>query len=145
MKSSYILLTISFMLQGACEGDEGSPLYINAEINDKTGDINKRTLAGIYSGSGTKECGKKNVPNYWQRVSEFLPWIKCIKRLAEENKASEEIEKECKFYINSSQPKCMVDKVVDNRISKVPNYEKIMKAYKYFVKLPWGYFAWGAL
>ena len=77
----------------------------------------------------------------WQRASDFLPWIKCVKRLAEENKASEEIEKECKFYLNSSQPKCMVDK----RILKVPNYEKIMKAYKYFVKLPWGYFAWGAL
>ena len=73
------------------------------------------------------------------------PWIKCVKRLAEENKASEEVEKECKFDINSSQPKCIVDKVVDNRISKVPNYEKIIKAYKYFVKLPWGYFAWGAL
>ena len=45
----------------------------------------------------------------------------------------------------NSQPKCMVDKVVDNRISGVPKYEKIMKAFKYFVKLPWGYFAWGAL
>ena len=45
----------------------------------------------------------------------------------------------------NSQPKCMVDKEVENRISRVPKYEKIMKAFKYFVKLPWGYFAWGAL
>ena len=74
-------------------------MYINRKIND-AGDINNQTLAGIFSGSGTKECGKKNVPNYWQRVSEFLPWIKCVKRLAEENKASEEIEKDCKKNID---------------------------------------------
>ena len=95
------------MLQGACEGDEGSPLYINAEINDKTGDINKRTLAGIYSGSGTKECGKKNVPNYWQRVSEFLPWIKCVKKHAELNKTTRDVERACnQFVVRATSFEC---------------------------------------
>ena len=92
-------------MQGACGGDEGGPLYINTKINDNTGDINGRTLAGIFSGSGKYECGK-SVINYWQRISEFLPWIKCVKRNAEENKPTEEIEKECESEINSSRDKC---------------------------------------
>ena len=92
-------------MQGACEGDEGGPLYINAKINDNTGDINNRTLAGIFSGSGKYDCGKSEI-NYWQRVSEFLPWIKCVKRNAEENKPTEEFEKECASEINSSRNKC---------------------------------------
>ena len=93
------------MLQGACEGDEGGPLYINTKIDNQTGDINGRTLAGIFSGSGEYKCGKSEI-NYWQRVSAFLPWIKCVKRIAEENKATEEIEKECESEINSSRDKC---------------------------------------
>ena len=90
------------MLQGACEGDEGGPLYINTKIDNQTGDINGRTLAGIFSGSGEFKCGKSEI-NYWQRVSEFLPWIKCVKRIAEENKATEEIEKECESETRSSR------------------------------------------
>ena len=90
------------MLQGACEGDEGGPLYINAKTNDANGDINNQTLAGIFSGSGKYECGKAEI-NYFQRVSEFLPWIKCVKRNAEENKATEEIEKECESEIKRSR------------------------------------------
>ena len=93
------------MLQGGCNGDEGGPLYINTKINDQTGDINGRTLAGIFSGSGEYECGKSEI-NYFQRVSEFLPWIKCVKRYAEENKPTEEFEKECESEIYSSQDKC---------------------------------------
>ena len=92
------------MLQGACEGDEGGPLYINTKINGTTGDINGQTLAGIFSGSGEYECGKAEI-NYFQRVSEFLPWIKCVKRNAEENITTEEIEKECESEINSSRVK----------------------------------------
>ena len=53
------------MLQGACEGDEGGPLYINTKIDNQTGDINGRTLAGIFSGSGEYKCGKSEI-NYWQ-------------------------------------------------------------------------------
>jgi len=90
---------------GACEGDEGGPLYINAKIDDKTGDIIDQTLAGIYSGSGKYECGKSEI-NYWQRISEFLPWIKCVKRNAEVNKPTELIAKECESKINSSPDKC---------------------------------------
>ena len=90
------------MLQSGCEGDEGGPLYINTKINDQTGDINGQTLAGIFSGSGKYECGKAEI-NYFQRVSEFLPWIKCVKRNAEENKATEEIEKECESETRSSR------------------------------------------
>ena len=77
-------------------------MYINAKIDDKTGDINDRTLAGIFSGSGEYECGKSEI-NYWQRISEFLPWIKCVKRNAEDNKAKEEIQKECESKIDSPQ------------------------------------------
>ena len=77
-------------------------MYINTKIDNQTGDINGRTLAGIFSGSGEYECGKSEV-NYWQRVSEFLPWIKCVKRNAEENKPTEGIEKECESETRSSR------------------------------------------
>ena len=95
------------MLQSACEGDEGGPLYINTEKNDETGDIINQTLAGIYSGSGTNECGKVNVPNFWQRISEFLPWIKCVKKHAELNKTTRDVERACnQFVVRATSFEC---------------------------------------
>ena len=78
--------------QGPCQGDSGGPLYINTKVQTN-GDITGQTLAGIHSGA--QGCGRKNYTQWWQRVSSFLPWIKCIKKYAELNKFTQDVEKIC--------------------------------------------------
>merc|ERR1719510_794322 len=69
---------------GACrsDGDAGAPLYINEEI-DSNGDISGRTLAAIFSGS--KTCGSTLEPQFWNRISTHLEWIKCTSKIAGAN------------------------------------------------------------
>ena len=74
-------------------------MYINEEKNEITGEVTGRTLAGTLSGSGTDFCGKVNIPNYWQRISEFLPWIKCVKKNAEFNKTTRDVERAYNQYV----------------------------------------------
>ena len=90
-------------------GDSGGPLYINTQKNPDTGEITGQTLAGLLSGSGIDNCGQHNIPNYWQRISEFLPWIKCVKRNAEENKTSRDVERACNQFVKRYTRECKKD------------------------------------
>ena len=86
-------------------------MYINTQKNPVTEEITGQTLAGLLSGSGIDNCGKYNIPNYWQRISEFLPWIKCVKRNAEENKSSRDVERACNRFVKKYTRKCESDNV----------------------------------
>ena len=66
-------------------------------------------MAGILSGSGVNNCGTKDIYNYWIRVSEHLPWIKCVKKNAEENKTTRDIERACNKFIKRFVRKCEKD------------------------------------
>ena len=90
---------ILFIIQASCAGDSGGPLYINEQIDEITGELTGRTLAGTHSGSGTLTCGNLNIPSYYQRISEFLPWIKCVKKNAELNKTTRDVERACNQYV----------------------------------------------
>ena len=82
-------------------------MYINQQVDESTGDLTGRTLAGSLSGSGTGSCGNKNIPNYYQRISEFLPWIKCVKKHAELNKTTRDVERACnKFVVRATSFEC---------------------------------------
>ena len=82
-------------------------MYINQQIDESTGDLIGRTLAGSLSGSGTDFCGKKYIPNYYQRISEFLPWIKCVKKHAELNKTTRDVERACnQFVVRATSFEC---------------------------------------
>ena len=81
-------------------------MYINTQKQSATGDIKGQTLAGLLSGSGVPSCGADNIPNYWQRISEYLPWIKCVKRNAEENKSSRDVERACNRFVKKYTRKC---------------------------------------
>ena len=74
-------------------------MYINQQIDESTGDLTGHTLAGSLSGSGTDTCGIANIPNYYQRISEFLPWIKCVKKNAELNKTTRDVERACNQFV----------------------------------------------
>ena len=63
-------------------------------------------MAGLLSGSGVQSCGGDNIPNYWQRISEYLPWIKCVKQNAEENKTSRDVERACNQFVKRYTRKC---------------------------------------
>ena len=96
-----------FIIQAGCEGDSGGPIYINEQIEESTGDLTGRTLAGTFSGSGTNACGNLNIPGYYQRISEFLPWIKCVKKHAELNKTTRNVERACnQFVIRATSFEC---------------------------------------
>ena len=101
--------------QHACAGDSGGPLYINQQLNDTTNEITGQTLAGILSGSGTSNCGSKNIYNYWIRVSEHLDWIKCVKKNAEENKSTRNIQRACNKSVKSFTRKYCKTKNVDGK------------------------------
>ena len=90
-------------------GDSGGPLFINRQLNEKN-EITGQTLAGILSGSGTLNCGSKNIYNYWIRVSEHLDWIKCVKKNAEENKSTRNIQRACNKSVKKFTRKCEKDK-----------------------------------
>ena len=66
-------------------------------------------MAGLYTGSGVSNCGKLDIYSYWIRVSEHLPWIKCIKKNAEENKTTTEVEKACEKFVKKFDRKCEKD------------------------------------
>ena len=76
-------------------------MYINQQVDESTGDLIGLTLAGSLSGSGTGTCGNAdaNIPSYYQRISEFLPWIKCVKKHAELNKTTRDVERACNQYV----------------------------------------------
>ena len=82
-------------------------MYINEQKDEITGDLTGRTLAGSLSGSGTGSCGNKNIPNYYQRISEYLPWIKCVKKHAELNKTTRDVERACnQFVVRATSFEC---------------------------------------
>ena len=66
-------------------------------------------MAGILSGGGTTNCGKEDIYNYWIRVSEHLPWIKCVQRNANENETTRDIERACNQFIKQFNRKCEKD------------------------------------
>merc|ERR1712223_1834612 len=86
------------VISHACAGDSGGPLYINQQKNDKN-EITDQTLAGILAGSGRENCGTLDIYNYWIRVSEHLDWIKCVKKNAEENKTTRNIQRACNRFV----------------------------------------------
>ena len=67
-------------------------------------------MAGILSGSGVNNCGTKDIYNYWIRVSEHLPWIKCVKKNAEENKSTRNIQRACNKSVKKFTRKCETEK-----------------------------------
>ena len=98
-------------------------MYINTQKNPVTEEITGQTLAGLLSGSGIDNCGKYNIPNYWQRISEFLPWIKCVKRNAEENKSSRDVERACNRFVKKYTRKCETDNVNCKQCEKLNGKE----------------------
>ena len=84
-------------------------MYINQQIDVSNGGLSGRTLAGLLSGSGTSSCGNLNIPNYYQRISEFLPWIKCVKKNAELNKTTRDVERACnKIVVRATSFECPI-------------------------------------
>ena len=68
-------------------------------------------MAGILSGGGTTNCGKEDIYNYWIRVSEHLPWIKCVQKNANENETTRDIERACNGFIKQFNRKyCKYEK-----------------------------------
>ena len=102
-------------------GDSGGPLYINTQKNPDTGEITGQTLAGLLSGSGIANCGSDNIPNYWQRISEFLPWIKCVKQNAEENKTHRDVERACNQFVKKYTRKCESDEEISCKLCERVN------------------------
>ena len=75
-------------------------------------------MAGILSGSGTKNCGEKDIYNYWIRVSEHLPWIKCVQKNANENKTTRDVERACHKFIKKFYRRCETEKDEDGNNKK---------------------------
>ena len=77
-------------------------------MNEKN-EITGQTLAGILSGGGVTNCGKLDIYNYWIRVSEHLDWIKCVKKNAEENKTTRNIQRACNRFVKQFNRRCEKD------------------------------------
>ena len=98
-------------------------MYINTQKNPVTEEITGQTLAGLLSGSGIDNCGQHNIPNYWQRISEFLPWIKCVKRNAEGSKTRRDVERACNQFVKKYTRKCESDNVNCKQCEKLNGKE----------------------
>ena len=83
-----------------------SPLFVDTKTEGENGDKG-RTLIGILSGG--QACGRENVTNWWQRVSSFVPWIKCIKNQATKNKSTKEIGKICAEFVKDFEAKFVLN------------------------------------
>ena len=106
MKYNYLDYKIKSNFQAACQGDSGGPLFIDTKTNEVNGDKG-RTLIGILSGG--QACGRENVTNWWQRVSSFLHWIKCIKNQATKNKSTKEIGNICAEFVKEFETKFVLN------------------------------------
>jgi len=74
---------------GPCEGDSGGPLF-QQEITDEG--FTKSSLIGIVAGG--LGCGI-NIPTWYTRISEFLPWMGCIVGAAKLGISTDAIASNC--------------------------------------------------
>jgi len=69
---------------GACRGDDGGPLTVEAD--------GQTTLVGIVSGG--LGCGN-GIPNWFTRVSFYEEWMACILEKSRLLKSSDQVEAAC--------------------------------------------------
>merc|ERR1711953_1292469 len=67
------------------------PFGINEQMLCTKGILDEES--GIYSGA--LGSGFRNAPAWWQRVSSFAPWIKCIKENAEKGLSHITVTRKC--------------------------------------------------